>query len=67
MLSLGNRDDWSIGDQREVDAGIWDQVSLELSQVDIERAIEAERSRDRRDDCTKLVLTDSAISILAIP
>ena len=47
---LGGRDDGSIGDQREVDTGVGDKVGLELVQVDVERAIEAERGRDRRND-----------------
>jgi hypothetical protein len=48
---LGGRDDGSIGDQREVDAGVGDEVGLELVKVDVERAIEAERGGDGRDDC----------------
>ena len=47
---LGGRDDGRIGDEREVDAGVRDQVGLELVQVDVERAVEAERGRDRGDD-----------------
>lgn len=48
---LGGRDDRGIGDQREVDAGVGDEVGLELVEVDVERAIEAERGGDGRDDC----------------
>lgn len=48
---LGGRDDGGIGDQREVDAGVGDEVGLELVEVDVERAIEAERGSDGRDDC----------------
>ena len=34
------------------------QVGLELVQVDVERAVETERSRDRRDD-----LSDEAVQV----
>ena len=36
------RDDWSVGDQREVNAGIWHQVSLELVQIYVEGTVEPE-------------------------
>ena len=52
MVSLFSRDDWSVGDQGEVDTGVWHQVGLELSQVDVEGTIEAQRGRDRRDNLT---------------
>ena len=48
MVSLLSRYDWSIGGQREVDTRVGHQVGLELGQVDVEGAIEAERSRDGR-------------------
>jgi hypothetical protein len=51
---LGCRDNWSIGDEREMDAWIWDQVGLEFVQIDIERTIKAERSCDRRNNCNLL-------------
>ena len=43
MVSLLSRDDRSIGSQREVDTGIWHQVSLEFSKINIESTIESER------------------------
>lgn len=51
--SLGSRDDGSIGDQREVDSGVRNQVGLELVQINIERAIETQRGSDGRNDCTR--------------
>lgn len=42
--SLGGGDDGCVGDEREVDTGVWDEVSLELVEIDVEGAIEAERS-----------------------
>ena len=43
---LGGRDNGRIGDEREVDTRVGDQVGLELVQVDVERAVEAERRGD---------------------
>jgi len=51
---LGSRDDWGVGDEREMDTRIWDEVGLELVQIDVERAVEAKGSRDGRDDCAVL-------------
>jgi hypothetical protein len=65
---LGGRDDGRIGNQREVDTGVGDQVGLELVQVDVERAIEAERRGDRGDDCDHVsIMLDSSGSIKAYP
>ena len=50
MVSLFGRDDRSVGDEGEMDPGVGHQVGLELVQVDVERTIEAERGRDRRDN-----------------
>lgn len=47
---LVNRDNGGVGDQREVNTGVGDQVSLELVQVDVERAIETQRGGDGGDD-----------------
>jgi len=49
--SLGGGNDWRIGDEREVDTGVGDQVGLELVQVDVQGAVESERSSDGRNDC----------------
>lgn len=50
VRSFGGRNNRSVRNKREMDTGIRNQVGLELSQVNIERAIEAERCGDRRDD-----------------
>jgi hypothetical protein len=50
-LRLGGRNHGSIGDQREMNAGIGDEVGLEFGQVDVERAVESEGSSDGRHDC----------------
>jgi hypothetical protein len=59
MVLLGGRDDGSIADERVVDARIWDQVSLELVEIDVESAIEAERRGDGADN-----LGDQAIQVI---
>jgi len=48
--SLVGGDDGRVGNQREVNTGVGDQVGLELVQVDVEGAIEAQRSSDGGDD-----------------
>jgi hypothetical protein len=47
---LGSRDYRSVGDEREVDTRIRDQVGLEFVEINVERTIEAERSGDGRHD-----------------
>lgn len=47
---LGGRDDGRVGNEGEVDTRVGDQVGLELVQVDVERAVEAERSGDGGND-----------------
>ena len=43
---LLSRDDWSVGNQWEMDTWVWDQVSLELSKIDVEGTIESEGGGD---------------------
>jgi hypothetical protein len=57
--SLVGGDDGRVGDQREVNTGVGDQVSLELVQVDVQGAIETEGSSDGRND-----LGDQAVQVL---
>ena len=49
--SLGGGDNGSVGNEREVDTGVGDQVGLELVEIDVEGTIETERGGDGRDDC----------------
>jgi len=63
---LGGRDDRSIGDQREVDTRVRNQVGLELVQIDVERAVEAERGSDGGDDCiyvSQVVHSDQTLKL----
>jgi len=43
-------DDWSVGGQWEMDSWVWDQVSLELSQINVQRTVESEGSGDGGND-----------------
>ncbi len=42
VVGLLSRYYWSISSQRKVNSGIWHQVGLELSEIDIEGAIKPE-------------------------
>lgn len=46
VCGLCGGDDGRVGDEREVDTGVGDQVGLELVQVDVEGAVESERGSD---------------------
>jgi hypothetical protein len=47
---LSSRDNRGVCNEREVDTGIRDQVSLELVEIDVKRAIESEGSGDGRNN-----------------
>lgn len=49
--SLGSRDDRSIGDQREVDTRVGDQVGLELVEINVEGTIETQGGGDGGNNC----------------
>ena len=49
VVGLLGGDDRRVGDQGEVDPGVGHQVGLELGEVDVEGAVEAQRGRDRGD------------------
>merc|ERR1711934_972178 len=44
VVGLLGRDDWRVGGDHEVDAWVWHQVGLELGNINVEGAIESERS-----------------------
>ena len=48
MVSLLSRDDWGVGDQREVNPGVGHQVGLELSQINVQSTVKSERGGDGR-------------------
>jgi len=50
VVGLFGGNNWSIGDQWEVDSWVWNQVSLELSQIDVQSTIESEGGGDGGDD-----------------
>jgi hypothetical protein len=43
VVGLLGRDDGGVGDEREVDSGIGNQVGLELGQVNVESSVESEK------------------------
>ncbi len=49
VVSLLSRDDRRVRGEDEVDAGVRHEVGLELSDIDAESTIEAERRSERRD------------------
>merc|ERR1719478_770647 len=58
VVGLLGGDDGSVGADHEMDAGVWHQVGLELSEVDVESTIETEGSRQGGDD-----LTDETVEV----
>ena len=58
VVRLLGRDDRRERRHHEVDARVRHEVGLELGHIDVERAVEAERRRERRDD-----LRDEAVEV----
>jgi hypothetical protein len=52
-------DDGRVADERVMDSWVWNQVRLELVQINIQCTVEAEGRRDRGDD-----LGDQAVQML---
>ena len=50
MVGLLSGDNWSVGDQREVDPGVGHQVGLELCEIHVKSTVESQRSGDGGDD-----------------
>ena len=58
VVSFLGRDDWGIGGKHEVDSWVWDQVSLELSDIDVKGTIESEGGGKRGDN-----LSDESVQV----
>merc|ERR1711935_1286095 len=58
VVGLLGRDDGSVGGEHEVDAGVGDEVGLELSDVDVESTVEAKGGGEGRDD-----LSDETVQV----
>ena len=58
VVSLFSGDDWGIRADWEVDTGVWDKVSLEFGEVDVEGTIETEGSSEGGDN-----LADEAVKV----
>ena len=50
MVGLFSGDDGGVGRQHEVNSGVGDEVGLELSHIDVEGTVEAERGSEGGDD-----------------
>lgn len=59
MAALGGADNRSVTDQGVMDSGVWDQVGLELVQIDVQGTIESQRRGDRADN-----LGDQTVQVL---
>jgi hypothetical protein len=58
VVGLFSTDDGSVAGKHEVDTRVWDQVGLELGDVDVEGTVEAEGGSEGRDD-----LSDEAVEV----
>merc|ERR1740138_76433 len=58
MVSFLGRDDWSIRGKHEMDSWIWDQVGLELGDIDVKGTIESEGGSERGDN-----LSDESVQV----
>ncbi len=50
MVGFLGGDDWGIRTQHKVDSWIWDQVGLELGDVDVQSSVEPQRGSQRGND-----------------
>lgn len=48
--SLSSRNNWGVGDKREMDSWVWDQVGLELVQIDVQGSVETKGCGDGGND-----------------
>jgi hypothetical protein len=61
VRALLGRNDGSVTDKRVVDARVWDQVGLELVQVDVKSTIEAQAGGDGADN-----LSNQTVQMLVV-
>ena len=68
MVGLLGGEDWGVGGEREVDAGIRNQIRLELGQVDVQRAVEPKRrwqeGKGKRDSSDSSTVSELPYSTL---
>jgi len=58
VVSFLGRDDWSIRGKHEMDSGIWHQVGLELSDIDVKGTVESEGGGQGGDN-----LSDESVEV----
>ena len=61
MGALVGRDDWRVADQWVMNTWVWDQVGLELVQIDVKSTIKTQAGGNRADN-----LSDEAIKMLVV-
>lgn len=78
MGCLGSRDNGGVGDKREVDARVGNQVCLELVQIDVEGSVKTKRSGDGGNDymtsahcmssrkLRRLTLSDESVEVFVV-
>jgi len=70
MGCLGSGDDGGVCNKREMDTWVWNQVGLELVEINVKGTIEAEGGSDGGDNCSqlaKLYRNQSSICNLNLP
>ena len=50
VVSFLGRDDWGVGGQHEVDSWVWDQVGLELGDINVQGTVESEGGSEGGDN-----------------
>jgi len=58
VVSFLGRDDWGIGGKHEMDSWVWDQVGLELSDIDVKGTVESEGGSEGGDN-----LSDESVQV----
>ena len=58
VVGLLGRDDWSIGGKHEMDSWVWDQVSLELGNINVKGTVESEGGSEGGDN-----LSDESVQV----
>ena len=58
VISFLGGDNWGIGRKHEMDSWVWDQVSLEFSDIDVKGTIESEGGSERGDN-----LSDESVQV----
>jgi hypothetical protein len=61
VRSFGSRNNWCISNEREVDTWVWDQVGLELVEINVEGTIKTKGGSNGRNN-----LSDQSVQVLVV-